>query len=289
VTPARRVTRARRTLVVLLVAGLALVGGSAVALDRWLLPPGDGDVLALLLLGSDDGPPRDKPFDEGNADGFQLLFVSGDRQHATFVSVPRDSYVVPAEGSRRDKINHCLKSGPERCVETVAAAFGVQVDGYLLTNMRALTRGVERFGGIEIDVEQNLRVGGTSIAPGLQTLDGPESLVYARDRNSRSDGDVGRSQAQARLLAAAHRQVHADRSPGTVFRALTELRRHTVTDLPGPTLARLAFEAFHLPPDNVQRAVLPGTVGMDGPAWVYFLADGAQAIVDDAADDGRLS
>jgi polyisoprenyl-teichoic acid--peptidoglycan teichoic acid transferase len=275
------------------ILGLALamavaVASGATALERWLLPPGGDDVLALLLLGSDDGPPRDKPFDEGNADGFQLLFVSGDRQHATFVSIPRDSYVVPPGRSSRDKINHCLNTGPERCVETVAAAFGVEVDGYLLTNMRAFTRGVERFGGIEIDVEQHLRVGGTSIAPGRQTLDGPESLVYARDRKNRTNGDVARAQAQARLLEAAHRQVHADRSPGTVFRALTELRRHTVTDIPGPQLARLAFEAFHLPPDNVQRAVLPGSVGMDGPAWVFFLADGAQAIIDDAAADARL-
>jgi polyisoprenyl-teichoic acid--peptidoglycan teichoic acid transferase len=283
------VSRVRRTVVLLLVAALAVLGSSAAALERWLLPPGDDDVLALLLLGSDDGPPRDKPFDEGNADGFQLLFVSGDRQHATFVSIPRDSYVLPTAGaSRRDKITHCLQVGPERCVETVASAFDVEVDGYLLTSMRAFTRGVERFGGIEIDVEQHLRVGGTSIAPGQQTLDGPEALVYGRDRNSRSDGDVGRSQAQARLLAAAHRQVHADASPGTVFRALTELRRHTVTDIPGPELVRLAFEALRLPPDNVQRTVLPGSVGMDGPAWVFFLADGAQAIIDDAAADARL-
>lgn len=267
---------------------LATVAGSAVAVDRWLLPPGDGEVLTLLVLGSDDGPPRDGPFDEGNADGFQLVFVAGDRQHATIVSVPRDSYVpVPGRGTTR--INTCLYHGPERCVTAVESIFGVTVDGYLLTNMRAFTRGVERFGGIEVDVPRSLRVGGTSLAPGTQTLDGAEALVFARDRKSRPDGDAGRSQAQAELMAAAHRQVRADGSPGEVLRALGVLRRHTVTDLSGPELTRLAFEALQLPPDSVARTSLPGSLGFAGPAHVYFLSDAAYGIVADAAEDGRVS
>jgi polyisoprenyl-teichoic acid--peptidoglycan teichoic acid transferase len=281
--------RRRIALLSLLVAvAVAGAGGGAAALERWLLPPGDGETLALLLLGSDDGPPRDGLLDEGNADAFQLLFVSGDRQHATIVSVPRDSYVpVPNQG--RTRINACLFYGPERCVETVAAVFGVEVDGYLLTNMRAFTRGVERFGGIEVEVPRSLRVGSVSIAPGLQTLDGEQALVFARDRASRAEGDVGRSRAQAHLLAAAHRQVRDDGSPGAILHALGVLRRHTLTDLSGPELVRLGFESLQLPPDNVERVHLPGNLGFAGPAHVYFLHDAAYGIVSDAADDGRMS
>jgi polyisoprenyl-teichoic acid--peptidoglycan teichoic acid transferase len=285
----RRAPHHLAVLTLVLALGLTAVAGSAAgALDRWLGPPGDGEVLTLLLLGSDEGPPRSGRLDEGNADGFQLLFVSGDRQHATIVSVPRDSFVpVPNQG--RTRINACLFHGPERCVDAAESVFGVTVDGYLLTSMRAFTRGVERFGGIEVDVPQNLRVGGTRVAPGTQTLDGPEALVYARDRKSRSDGDIGRSRAQAQLLAAAHRQVRDDASPGGILRALSILRRHTVTDLSGPELTRLAFESLQLPPSNVERVHLPGSLGFAGPAHVYFLSDAAYAIVSDAADDGRLS
>ena len=272
-----------------LVGLVALLTGTAVAadVDGWLLPVGDGEVLTLLLLGSDDGPPRSGQIDRANADGFQLLFVSPDRRHATFVSIPRDSYVsVPGQG--RTRINACLFSGPERCVDTVESEFGVQVDGYLLTSMRAFTRGVERFGGIDIDVPQSLRVGGTSISAGEQTLNGPEALVYARDRKSRSDGDFGRSRAQAQLLAAAHRQVVRDGSPGAVFRALTELRRHTLTDLTGVELTRYAFEALQLPPGNVQREAAAGSQGFAGPAAVVYLRDSAYAVIADAAEDGRV-
>lgn len=281
-------TPVRRLLGAVLAVSLLAVAGTAAAVERWLLPTGGDEVLTLLLLGSDEGPPRTGRFDRGNADGFHLLFVSGDRQHATFVSVPRDSY-VPVPGQGRTRINACLFDGPERCVETVESVFGVDVDGYLLTNMRAFTRGVKRFGGIEVDVPQDLRVGGTNVSAGRQTLNGPEALVYGRDRKNRSNGDVGRSQAQAQLLAAAHRQVRADGSPGEVFHALGVLRRHTVTDLPGTELVRLGFEALQLPPRNVERTVLPGNVGFAGPASVYFLSDSAYRIVDDAADDARLS
>jgi polyisoprenyl-teichoic acid--peptidoglycan teichoic acid transferase len=167
--------------------------------------------------------------------------------------------------------------------------FGVSVDGYLLTNMRSFIRGVGRFGGIEVDVPQRVQTGVRRVDPGRQVLDGPDALVYARDRKNRSDGDVGRSRAQAELLALAHRQVVADPSPTAVLEALGHLRRHTVTDLSGPGLVKLGFEALRLPPENVQRTFLPGSVGFAGPASVYFLADRSYGIVRDAADDARLS
>jgi polyisoprenyl-teichoic acid--peptidoglycan teichoic acid transferase len=283
------VTRLRRTLALTLAAVLAAVTVTAATaeVETWRVTPGDGETLALLLLGSDEGPPRGGEVDGGNADGFQLLFVAADRQHATFVSVPRDSFVqVPGVG--RARINACLYDGPERCVDTVRAVFGVEVDGYLLTSMRGFTRGVSRVGGIEVEVPRSLRVGGTSIAPGLQTLDGPEALVYARDRKNRSEGDFARSEAQAELLAAAHREVVADGSAGAIFRALTELRRHTITDLSGPQLTKLAFEAVRLPPGNVDRVLLPGQLGFAGEASVVFLDPGAEALVRDASDDGRI-
>lgn len=280
--------RARRVLATVLAVSLLAVAGAAASVGRWLLPPVGDEVLTLLLLGSDEGPPRTGSLDAGNADGFQLLFVSGDRQHATFVSIPRDSY-VPVPNRGRTRINSCLFSGPERCVETVESVFGVSVDGYLLTTMRGFARGVERFGGIEVEVPQHLRVGGTSLSPGLQTLDGPEALVYARDRKNRSSGDIGRAEAQAQLLAAAHRQVRADGSPGAVLAALRELRSHTLTDLSGPELVRYGFESLRLSGSDVERTSLPGSIGFAGPAAVYFLDDRAYGLVDDAADDARLS
>lgn len=286
--PTGRIARLRRRLLApLLVAGLLVGGTAAASVERWVLPGASDEVFTLLLLGSDLGPPRSGVAEEGNADGFQLLFVSADRRAATFVSIPRDSWVtVPGLGDAR--INTCLFEGPQRCVATVESEFGITVDGYLLTTMRGFTRGVERFGGIDVEVPRPLVVGGTSVAPGPQRLDGPEALVYARDRMSRAGGDFARSAAQAELLAQAHRQVVEDGSPRAVFAALRLLRQGTVTDLSGPQLTRLGFEALRLDPAAVGRELAPARVGTVGAASVVFLEDRAYAIVADAAQDGRV-
>lgn len=280
-------TRLRHALVLGVAAALLLGAGASTAIERWLLPRPDGDVLTILLLGSDEGPPRSSDPLRGRADGFQLLFVSANRLHATFVSIPRDAYVnVPGHGATR--INTCLVSGPERCVETVESVFGIDVDHYLLTSMRGFMRGVERNGGVEVEVPTRLRVGSTSVPAGRARLDGAEALAYVRDRTNRGGGDFARSQAQAEVLAQLHRELVADPSPGRVFQALRDLRRHTVTDLSGPQLTRLAFEALRVRPDNVKRAFATGSLATVGGASVVRLHDSAYRLIRDAAEDGRI-
>lgn len=280
--------RARR-LVGLLAAAMLLLGGSALAVERYsTLPGGDDGVLTLLLLGSDEGPPRSADITAGRADAFQILFVSGDRQHATFVSVPRDSWVNVA-GSGNGRINNCLLGGGERCTATVEQVFGVEVDGYLATSMDAFKAAVDAFGGVTIDVAVPVSQGGADITEaGVQRLTGSQALTYGRDRKTRAGGDFTRSQAQAEILATGHAQVVADPSPDRVLDAVSIVRRHTVTDLSGPQLARLAFEALRLPPANVQRVLAEGYDAKVGDAAVVKLRDSAYTLIQNAADDARV-
>jgi polyisoprenyl-teichoic acid--peptidoglycan teichoic acid transferase len=278
----------RRAAVVLVAVAALLLSSVAVAADRWLLPTSDGEVLTLLLLGSDGGPPRTDDLRSARADGFQLLFVSADRQHATFVSIPRDAW-VPVTGRGNSRINACLNRGPENCVATVEANFGVQVDGYLLTSMRGFALAIEEHGRLTVDVPQRLAVGGTSVAAGDgQVLKGAEALVYARDRKNRSGGDFGRSRAQAELLAIGHRELVADATPSSVLDAVSVVRRHTVTDIPPAQLVRWGFEAMQLPPENVQRELAPARLGTAGAASVVYLEQRAYSLIEDAAADGRV-
>ena len=283
----RRGRRLRRWLVPVLVLTL-LTGGGALAADELLLPRTDGEVLTLLLLGSDDGPPRGGDLREARADGFHLLFVSGDRQHATFVSIPRDSWVTVA-GWGETRINACLNSGGQGCVDTVEAEFGIEVDGYLLTSMNGLKRAFDAFGRIRVDVATPLFNGGQDIPEtGPQKLTGSQTLTYARDRKNRSGGDFQRSRAQSEVLAIAHRDLAEAASIERVIDAVTVLRRHTVTDLSGAELLRLGFEAMKLPPENVARELAPARLGQAGAASVVFLDSAAYELIEDASDDGRI-
>ncbi len=267
---------------------LLTLGGSAVAATRWLLAPADDGVITLLLLGSDAGPPRGGSPAEARADGFHLLFVSPDRLHATFINIPRDAW-VPVAGSGTRKINACLVGGPERCVATVEALFGIDVDHHLVTSMHGLADAFEQLGGLDVDVPRALSGGGPDIAAGPQHLNGYEVLTYARDRKNRPGGDVDRTTAQAEVLALAHAQVVADADLGTIARTVAVVARHTITDASPAQLLRYGYTALQLPPANVANVTLPGDIGMAGAASVVRLRQRAYDLVRDAADDGRVT
>lgn len=281
-------SRRRRTLVALLAVVVLLVGTAAVAVERVLTPTGSGEVRTFLLLGSDEGPMRSQNPLRGRADGIQLLFVSGDRQHATFVSIPRDAYIpVPGRGTTR--INACLVDGPDNCVRTVEQEFGVSIDGYLVTSMHGFARGVNSFGGLTVDVSGPVFDGGHDIPQaGMQHLSGMQALTYARDRSNRPGGDFTRSQAQARLLAIAHREVVEAGDVRRTIDAIRAVREHTVTDLSGQQLAHLGFEALRVPPGNVERVLAPGQHGRAGAMAIVRLQPRAYELINDAAADGRI-
>ena len=299
--------RTRRTLVMLVVGALVvlpLVG--LMAMERiTAVGPSSDEPLAILLLGSDAGPPRDDDTVTGRADGFHLLFVSAERDHATFVSFPRDSW-VPVTGLGETKINACMTRGPENCVTTVEDTFGIDVDAYFVTSMWGFADAVNEFVGcdigdpelsrgctrgltVDVDFTCSSGCGGFPIEQtGEQALSGYEALTKARNRKQRDDGDFTRSQSQAELLAVAHAEMQAEGSIARMMDALRILRRHSVTDLTLPQLTRLGIDAMRLDPTNVERILAPSRIGSVGAASVVFLEDETYDIVAEAATTGRL-
>jgi polyisoprenyl-teichoic acid--peptidoglycan teichoic acid transferase len=299
--------RTRRSVVMVIVGALVvlpLVG--LMAMERvTAVGPATDRPLAILLLGSDAGPPRDDDTLTGRADGFQLLFVSAERDRATFVSFPRDSW-VPVAGLGDNKINACLTRGPENCVSTVENAFGIEIDAYFVTSMWGFADAVNEFVGcelgdpeltrsctrgltVDVDFTCSANCGGFAITQrGVQQVSGFEALTLARNRAQRAAGDFSRSQSQAELLAIAHAEMQAEGSIARMMDALRILRRHSVTDLTLPQLTRLGLDAMRLDPANVERILAPSRIGTVGAASVVFLNDPVYDIVAEAAATGRL-
>jgi LCP family protein required for cell wall assembly len=249
----------------------------------------EGRVLTVLLLGSDAGSPRAGDPTSGRADGFQLLFVSADRQHASLLSIPRDSW-VPVSGRGTTRINSCLTSGPQNCVRTVEQLWGLRVDGWVVTSMWGFADAVNDFGGLIVDVTRPVSDGGENItSSGLQAINGYQALTWARDRKSRPGGDFTRSRSQAELLAVGQAHLHARGTADAAQLAADIIRLRGRTSFTDAELAAYAVQAMRLPPGNVRRIGLPGRPGWAGPASVVFLEDNAAAIVADAAADGILS
>lgn len=270
----------------------ALAFTGLLAVEKWVaLPIDDDGMYVLLVMGSDQGPPRSGSVLEGRADAIHLVVLDEQREHVSIMSFPRDIF-VPVRGMGTTKINAMLTTGPETAVGTMEDLTGLDVDDWIVTGFDAMIIGVDEFGGIHHEVEQRLNnaKANTNMQPGMQRLPGFAALAYTRDRGSRSNGDVGRSTGQGRLLASMHRELLDDAtSPARLVDFAGILRRHTVSSIPADRLIRLGVTALRIDPDKVAQSTVPGVVGTAGDASVIRLTPDAAVLFEDVRTDGRFA
>lgn len=281
-----------RPITVVAAALVLMATSSAAAVTGWFqLPLDQDDAYVVLVMGSDEGPPRGGSAPTGRADAIHLVVIDPEREHVSILNFPRDSY-VPVAGVGTTKINAMLVNGPEAAMETMSNLTGLQVDDYILTGFHGFIAAVDELGGVEVEVEQRLNnaQASTDLQPGLQRLVGWQTLAFSRDRKSRPDGDIGRSEAQAEVLMAIHRElVGGDLGPGEVVDLMSTLRRHTQTSIPSDRLFRLAALALDIDPANVGYATVPGNIGTAGDASVIRLTGGADGLYAELRDNGRFT
>ncbi|GGZ17052.1 LCP family protein [Streptomyces poonensis] len=148
-------------------------------------------------------------------DTMMIVHISADREHASVVSLPRDSYAevpphIDATTGRRHrahpvKLNAAYaEGGPELTVRTVEHMTKVKVDHYLEIDFISFMRTVDVLGGVEICTAQPLDdpVTGLRLPPGAHRLDGGQALQYVRSRHADGSSDLGRMQRQQRFMAS---------------------------------------------------------------------------------------
>ena len=161
--------------------------------------------------------------DEQNklSDTMILCSINRKTKTMTMVSFLRDLYVpLPAyagHGPGRNRINVCYalgsswkrssEGGMEMLALCIEQNFGIHVDHTIEVGFDSFPRIIDGFGGIEVDVTEaeanymTKHIGYIGeIQPGLQTLDGMETLAYARIR--KIDGDRQRAARQRTVITA---------------------------------------------------------------------------------------
>ncbi|MEU0403002.1 LCP family protein [Streptomyces sp. NPDC006197] len=191
--------------------------------------PQAGHGMNVLLVGT-DGRDRITPEERAKyrlggepchcTDTIMLVHISEDRERASVVSLPRDSYAEMPEhtdlNSGRKHRAHPVKlnaayaeGGPGLTVRTVESMTGVKIDHYLEVDFTSFMRTVDAVGGVQICTTRALEDSytGLHLSPGTHELDGGQALQYVRSRHIDGAADIGRMQRQQRFLAALIEQV----------------------------------------------------------------------------------
>ncbi|SIN70318.1 LCP family protein [Agromyces cerinus] len=285
-------------------------------------PPVDGRY-NILLLGGDSGPDR-----EGmRPDSMTVVSIDAETGQAVTIGLPRDLEYVPfpedsplaavypegygaIDGCEVDvcQLNSIyteveLKSpemypdavaeGSEPGIEGVRDAAegitGLEIQYYALIDMQGFQQLIDALGGVDINVDTRIPIGGDEdnegvdgwIEPGQQHLDGYHALWYGRARYGTAGGDYERM-ARQRVLQEAVLHQFTPTNVLAKFQEVASAGADTVkTDIPQSMLGyfvNLSMKTKELPITSVELVPANGVDPTD-PDWDYIrsLIDGALA------------
>ncbi len=146
------------------------------------------------------------------SDTIMVVSLDSATHRVAQVSIPRDTRVqVPGYGS--SKINAANAYGGISLAEqTVSNMLDAPMDYYVQTNFSGLKGIVDAVGGVDVNVKDRLvdteypcddnqyKVCGLDIEPGLQHMNGARALQYVRCRKGTCGNDFGRAARQQELI-----------------------------------------------------------------------------------------
>src|SRR3954451_21150440 len=298
------------------VAGSLLFASHMVAVQKGFITAmfGDGTVTAahdgrynVLLLGGDSGADRWglRP------DSLTVASIDEDTGKAILFGLPRNMMDFPfAEGSIMEERfpdgydcetcelnslstwaqdNKALfkgydNPGVEATVEGVEGITGLKINYYAMVNLQGFRSMVQAVGGLKLHVRDRIPIGGVGgpvtgyIEPGVQRLNGFETLWFARSRESADD--YSRMARQKCVMNAMLQQL----SPATVVTKFERIAKASeklgTPDLPASELGRFAELAMKARSQPVRTvSFVPPAVSTSHPD-----IDKVQAMVRSAVD-----
>ncbi|MFF3340436.1 LCP family protein [Streptomyces flavidovirens] len=186
--------------------------------------PAAGHGTNILLVGTDGRdkitPEEKRKYRLGGepchcTDTIMVVHISADRERASIVSLPRDSYAQVPEHTDRSTGKHhnahpaklnaaYAEGGPGLTVRTVEHMTKVKIDHYLEVDFTSFMKTVDVIGGVEVCTVRPLKddYTGLDLPVGTHRLDGGQALQYVRSRHIDGASDFSRMQRQQRFLAA---------------------------------------------------------------------------------------
>jgi len=230
------------------------------------------------------------------SDTIMIVHISGDRQSAWAMSIPRDSWVaIPGHGS--GKINAALSyGGPALAVETVEQLTDVHIDHLAVIDWDGFVALTDAVGGVDVDIPTTVRDSARDITwkAGRQHLDGAQALDYVGQRYGLPGGDldrVARQQAFLRSLMQASLQQEMRKDPRVLYDFLDTVTQHLSVDAGWSvsSMVKLMASLRGLRSADIQYLTAPvAGFGRQGAQSVVRLAPTRDAELWQAVRDDRL-
>jgi LCP family protein required for cell wall assembly len=219
-----------------------LLGGDS-GKDRWGLRP---DSITVASVDADTGRtilfglPRNMmnfPFAKGSV-------MAGQFPHTYSCPTCELNSLATWAADHKPLFKRFADPGVEATIEGVEGITGLTVNYYAMVNLQGFRSMVQALGGLRLNVRDRIPIGGVGgpvtgyIEPGVQRLNGFQTLWFARSRESADD--YSRMARQKCVMNAMLQQL----SPTTVvtkFEAIAKASEKLVTtDLPASELGRFA-------------------------------------------------
>lgn len=226
------------------------------------------DSILFLLMGVDA---EDMGEYRGiRTDTMMLTNIDLKTGEVNILSLPRDLR-VPVRG-RMDKLNHAHSyDGPELTVRTVRDFLNIDLEYYVRIDYRAVKEIVDAIDGVEIDVHRRMYYSRPNqdpplyidLQPGLQTLNGEESLQFLRWRKNQdgsgyAEGDIGRVQAQQRFVEELIKQSLQAKNIIKLPTFINAYWDYVDTNLSLGQMAKAALAANKIDLNKIATATVPG-------------------------------
>ncbi|MER5637697.1 LCP family protein [Kitasatospora sp. NPDC002227] len=290
-------------------AGLLVVGAGAGGYAYWKLngniksvdinaqlgtarpPASTGGAFNVLVLGSDSRDGSNGSLAGGDTGGTarsdtaMVVHVNQAHDHATVVSIPRDTLVarpactdskgVAVPAARSAMFNSAFEVGGPACaVKTTEALTGLRMDHFVQIDFAGFAGLIDSIGGVDVTTTVNIhdKDSGLDLSAGQHHLGGDQALAFVRTRHGVGDGsDLGRIELQKQMVKSMMAQVKGIglvSNPAKLFSVADKLTKSMTTDSDigsVTSLMGLANTLKGIGPDDMTMVTLPVVTAPSDP------------------------
>ncbi|OXM86485.1 LCP family protein [Paenibacillus rigui] len=216
----------------------------------------------VLLLGGDSRGLKKNEIPR--SDTLMVASIDPVTKKAYLFSILRDTYVkIPGQGE--DRINAALATGgPNLAMRTVSDLLGIPIQYYVYTDFKGFIALVDAIGGIDIDVEKNMKYTDAEdgheydidLKKGMQHLDGKTALQYVRFRHD-AMSDFARTERQRKFMTAVAQKMQSTSSLIRLPKILNSVDPFIETNLSTTDMLKLGSLGYEAKTEGMVSQQIP--------------------------------